>query len=382
MIPVALALLMSNAPPANDSLSDLSKLLADVSKRSAITVVPTYAPIKIVSDPKIVDDIVSPLRKEGFASLVSDVAVIYQMGLPQSHLGVLKGLVNEKEPAKAEYTEVTIPKTAVKDSTITFETKPGEAIKLSSLLDLDIPKRIMISPYYNFDNSNDFPLGMSAKNMVPAEFARALTRGLSGKLVIEDKAYKINFDATSFRTNAAKVIQLAQKGVDAGRKPSGMTVNYQGGSYSDYQEFQDAAQPAQSNTKPGLTAALALLNEAIAKMNDQLLEQTFAYKGTSTRLNMATFTSLQQYAVSYLRAASATPASGQAGADVRRPQPGGRNSPNLAALINRVDPQNPGRMTITTDFRISLELNLIQARRRPGTPVTVDAANVITIQVL
>ncbi|MEI8283070.1 MAG: hypothetical protein WCG75_11745, partial [Armatimonadota bacterium] len=341
-----------------------------------------YAPIKIVSEPKIVDDIVSPLRKDGFASLVSDVAVIYQMGLPQSHLGVLKGLVNVKEPAKTEFTEVTIPKSAVKDSKITFETKPGEAIKLSTLLDLDIPKRIMISPYYNFDNTNDFPLAMAAKNMVPAEFARALTRGLSAKLVIEDKAYKINFDANSFRTNAANVIKLAQKGVDAGRIPTGMSVQYQGGSYSDYQEFQDAAQPAQSNTKPGLTAALTLLNEAIAKMNDSLLEQTFAYKGTSTRLNMSTFTSLQEFAISYLKAASATPASGQAGADVRRPQPSGRNTPNLAALINRVDRQSPGRVVITTDFRISLELNLVQPRQRPGTPVNADAANVMTIQVL
>ncbi len=94
MIPIALALLMSNTTPAKDTLSDLSKILSEVTKRSSIVVVPTYDKVSIATDPKIVDDLVDPLRKSGFACLVSDVPVIYQMGIPASHLGVLKGLVS------------------------------------------------------------------------------------------------------------------------------------------------------------------------------------------------------------------------------------------------------------------------------------------------
>ena len=381
MIPIAVALLMSDTGPSNDTLSDLSKILSQVSKRSAIAVVPTYGKVSIASDPKIVDDIVSPLRKDGYASLVSDVAVIYQMGIPSSHLGVLKGLVAPPGPDKTAFKEVTIPATAIKNNNITFETKPGEAIKVGSLMNLELPKRIMVSPYYNFDNGGDFPLAMAAKDMVPAEFVRALTRGLSGKLEIGEKTYNINFDAVSFRTNVAKTLSLAQKGVDAGRTPAAMNVQYAGGSYSDYQEYQDAAQPAHSSSKQSLTAALTLLSEAISNMNDKSLEQTFAYKGSSIKLNLSNFVSLQDGVISYLRS-STPPPTGQPGADVQRPQRGGTPT-NLVALINRVDPKNPGKLAITTDFRLSLELNLVQ-RGRPQqlTPNTVDQSNTITIQIL
>lgn len=375
MIPIAVAFLMSGQQAPADSISDLSKVLFDVTQRSAIVVLPTYSKVSIATEPKIVDDLVSPLRKLGFASLTSDVAVIYQMGIPDSHLGVLKGLVSAIPPIQGAFKEVTIPQTAVKDNQISFETKPGEAIKVSTLMNLDLTRRIMVSPYYSFDNSGDFPLAMTAKNMPVAEFVKALTRGLSGKLKVEAKTYTIGFDAASFRTNFVKVLGLAQKGVDAGKSPSGMAQQYAGGTYSDYQEFQDAAQPAQSSSKPSLTAALTLLGQAINQMNDQLLEQTFAYKGTTTRLNLSNFTGLQASVINYLR--SSSPAAGsQTGADVQRNQ---RATPNLAALINRVDPQNPGRLNITTDFRISAELNLMQNRRRQG---QVDAANTVTIQIL
>ena len=382
MIPIALALLMSDTTPAKDTLSDLSKILSEVSKRSSIVVVQTYEKVSIATDPKIVDDLVDPLRKMGFASLVSDVPVIYQMGIPASHLGVLKGLLSAgAEAPKAGFKEVTIPQTAVKDNLITFETKAGEAIKVSTLMNLDLPKKIMVSPYYTFENGGDFPLAMSAKNMVPAEFVRALTRGLSGKLVIEEKSYTISFDATSFRSNMAKILTVAQKGVDEGRTPSGINVQYSGGSYSDYQEYQDAAQPAHSSSKASLTSALTLLGKSISTMNDKLLEQTFAYKGTSTRLSLATFTSLQEFAINYLKSAS-TPPSGQSGTSVQRQQPG-RPSSNLAGLVNRVDPQNPGRLVITTDFRVSLELNIMQrGGQQGGRPQPAEAANTITVQVL
>ncbi|MEI7984898.1 MAG: hypothetical protein WCI55_04655 [Armatimonadota bacterium] len=380
MIPIAIALLINSNVPAADSISDLSKALFEVAKRSAIVVVPTYDQVSVASDPKLVEDLVDPLRKQGFASLTSDVAVIYQNGIPQSHLGILKGLVAPKTPAKSAFKEVSIPQSAIKGNLITFETKPGEAIKVNTLMNLDLPRRIMVSPYYTFDNGSDFPLAMMAKDMPSSDFAKALARGLSGKLVTDPKFYNIAFDANNFRTNVSKLLVLAQKGVDAGLTPSGANVQFSGGSYSDYQEFQDTAQPAQSNSKPSLTAGLTLLGQAIAQMNDQLVEQTFAYKGTSTRLNLATFTGLQNAAISYLR--SSTPATQQAGTTSQRVQPG-RPTNNLAALVNRVDPRNPGKVVISTEFRVSLELNLMQGRpNRNGPPQTVDAANTITIQVL
>jgi hypothetical protein len=382
MNPITFALLMSGPGENPSSISDLSKALFGVTKRSSIVILPSYGPVSIATDPKVVDDLVDPLRKKGFASLISDVAVIYQSGIPASHLGVLKGLAYASDPDKGPFKEVTIPKTAVQDNTITFETKPGEAIKLSTLMNLDLSKRIMISPYYNFENGTDFPLAMIAKGMAPLEFVKALTRGLSGKLQIDAKTYTIGFDASSFRTNLTKVIALAQKGVDAGRLPSGMNVQYQGGSYSDYQEFQSAAQPAQSNTKPGLTAALTLLSSSIAQMNDQVVEQTFSYKGSSAKLNLAQFTSLQEIAINYLRSATPAP-SPQKGAEVNPAQQPGRPNSNLAMLINRVDPRNPGHVTITTDFRVTLDLNLMQGRRpRNNQPQNIDAANTISIQVL
>ena len=382
MIPIAIALLMSDTGSSSKSLSDVSKILADLSKGSAIAVTPNSRDISVASDIKLVEDLTLPLKKEGFATWLSEVAVIYQLGIPTSHLGVLKGLVAVpgSEAAKP-FKEVTIPASAVKDNLITFETKPGEAIKVSTLMNMDLTRRIMVSPYYTFDNGTDFPLAMNAKNMAPSDFVKALARGLSGKLVIDAKTYTIAFDAANFRSEMMKVIALARKGVDAGKTPAGIVNTFNGGSYSDYQEYQDVAQPAQSNSKEGLSAALTLLSSAINQMNDQLLEQTFAYKGTSTRLNLATFSGLQESAINYLKSATPAPPA-QAGADVQRSQ-GGRQRSNLAMLIPRVNAQSPGRLIITTDFRVALELNLMSGRpNRNGASQSVDAANTITIQVL
>lgn len=238
----------------------------------------------------------------------------------------------------------------------------------------------MVSPYYTFGNGGDFPLAMMAKDMDPLEFAKALARGVSGKLVVDAKKLSINFDASSFRANMVKVLGLAQKGIDAGRVPSGANAQFSGGSYSDYQEYQDLSQPAQSNSKLSLTAGLRLLGQALNQMNDQLVEQTFAYKGTTTRINLATFSGLQNGAVGYLQSSTTAPA--QQGTESRRSQPG-RPATNLAALVSRVNPKNPGYLIITTDFRVSLELNIMQGRRSSsGRQETVEAANTVTIQVL
>ena len=239
----------------------------------------------------------------------------------------------------------------------------------------------MVSAYFNSDTAGDFPLAINAKDMPASEFVKALTRGLSGKLAVEQKTYTINFDSSNFKGEFNKLLPLAQKGIDEGRTPSGITNQFTGGSSSDYQEYQDAVQPAQSNSKSALKAAIALLGQTVNSMNDKVLEQTFAYKGTSTGLNLAQFTDLQKYAVNYLQ--SATPSdSVQPGTQSQRP---GRGQNSLAGLVNRVDARNPGRLLITSDFRLSLELNLVgRQSRRQGVlqPGNVDAANKITIQVL
>lgn len=383
MIPIALTFLLA-APDAKDkTINDLAKAVSTITKRSAIAVLPTFDKVSLPEDPKIVDDIVSPLRKQGFSSLVSDVAVVYQAGIPRSHWGVLRGLIQKDAKSDATFKPVAIPQSAIKDNLITFETKDTEAVKLGSLMSLDFPRRIMVSPYFNSDNSGDYPIAISAKDMAYGDFVKALTRGLGGKLAVDSKTYTIGFDGASFRTNAGKLLALAQEGVNEGRMPSGVTAQFNGGSYSEYQEYQDASQPPMATSKPALTAALTLLGQTIGQMSDQLLEQTFAYKGTSTRLSLTTFTNLQVPAVNYLRAVSAG-AAPQTGATVQRRGPGG--GMDLTNIIRRVDPQNPGRLIITTDFRVSLELNLATQPRRgrngANPPVTADSGNSITIQVL
>ncbi len=386
MIPVIAALLISDTGQKTKTLNDLVKSVATITKRSSIAVLPTFDKVSVPDDAKEVEDIVSPMRKEGFASLVSDVAVVYQQGIPKSHWGVLAGLIQSTNSPAGAFQAVTIPQTAVKDNLITFETKGNEAVKIGSLMNLDLPKRIMISPYFNFENNSDFPLAISAKDMAAADFVKALSRGLGGKLVIDNKSYTIAFDAQAFRTSLTKLLGLAQQGVNAGKVPSGASAQFNGGSYSEYQEYQDATQAPQATTKPALNAALNLLGESIRQMNDQLLEQTFAYKGTSTRLNLATFANLQNSVISYLQAASNV-SNEQAGADVQRRQRGGGAQENLANLIRRVNPRDPGKLSITTDFRVSLELNLAQNRRRNNNnannpPEATGEANTVTIQVL
>lgn len=389
MIPLTLAFVLASPDPATKSMSDLAKTVSTLSKRSAIAIFPTYAAVPIPEDAKEVDDIVDPIKKQGYNALISDVAVVYQQGIPQSHWGILRGLVDAPAADKSTFKPVTIPASAVKDNTITFETKDDEIVKIGTLMSLDMPRRIMVSPYFNFNNSNDFPLALSAKDMNGGDFARALAKGLGGKLQIDSKTYTIAFDAASFRTNVSKLITKAIDGVKSGKHPSQGGGEYNGGSYQDYQQYQEASQPAQSNTKEGLTAALNLLGQTINQMSDQLLEQTFAYRGTSTRLNLATFTNLQNPAIQYLRAASSVATNNEAGADVHRGQQPGQNALDLNNVIRRVDPRSPGHLIITTDFRLSLELNMAQNNRRQrgagqfnGPPQSANEETTVTIQIL
>ena len=384
MIPIAIAFLLSSPDAKSKTMNDLAKSVAAISKRPAIAIFPSYDTVKMPDDAKSVDDIVSPLRKEGFASLESDVAMVYQQGIPRSHWGVLRGLVLKDQKNDASFKPVTIPQSAVKGSLITFETKDTEGVRLGSLANLDLPRRIQVSPYFNFENSTDFPLAISAKNMPYSEFVKALTRGIGGKLLVDAKTYMIGFDANAFRANVAKLVVKAEQGVNEGRTPSGSSAQFNGGNYTDYQEYQDASMPAQSTSKPALLAALQLLNSTVNQMTDQLLEQTFAYKGTATRINLATFFGLQDATVNYLRSAT-TPET--PGAEVsRRPRPNsvGGGSTDYASLIRRVDAKNPGRITITTDFRLSLELNVATNGRGPrnGAIAPGDTGNTVTIQVL
>ncbi len=380
MIHLTIAALILGSPPASDkTMSDLAKSVSEITKRPAISVVPTYLKIAMPETPKTVDDIVDPLKKDGFVAVLSDVGVVYQLGIPRSHWGILKGLIEKEPKPNTTPKMVAIPQTAVKDNFITFETKDTEVVRLGSLPELDLPRRLIISPYFNFEGNNDFPLTMTAKNMDAGDFAKALARGLGAKLKVDPKSYTLAFDPQSFRINANRLINQALQGVDAGRQPSAQQGQFQeGGSYEQYQEYQNANQPTQSNSKPALKAALNLLSQTINQMNDQLLEQTFAYKSSSTRLNLGSFMSLQNSAVTYMEAATAQQA--QSGADNRRP---GQNQQNLRALVRQVDPRDPGKLIITTDFRLTLELNVRRPQnQRVLTSVDSGGENTVTIQVL
>lgn len=363
MITATAAILLAFGPK-QATPSEVAAFIAETQKISAMVVMPNYQKITYEDTAKTLDELLLNLKKDGFSGSQSSAALLFQTGLPKSKLGVLRGLV--ESPAanaqpKASGQVVNVPRTAVANNMISFQTKAGEVVSIGGLVGLPFTRNLEISPYFSGDGANEFPLALNVKDLEGLEFAKLLGRGIGAKVTVDAKRVMLGFDAATFRTQFTKVLALAREGVNKDRKPD-MGFN------RGFQEFDPDGQfndgrghgPANSQTKEGLNAALNVLNATIGQMTDTTLEQTFAYANTDMALDMLRYPAIQQAIVAYFRSLPAdTPQSG--GTVVR----GGRPSVG-AVILNRVDPRNPGKVHISTDFRVRIELN-IASQNNPNT---------------
>ena len=94
-------------------------------------------------------------------------------------------------------------------------------------------------------------------------------------------------------------------------------------------------------------------------MSDSLVEQTFAFPNTSTRLNLNNYAGLKRFIGDYIR--SVLPKDSK-GATVSRGGGGGQALPSN--ILDRIDPNQPGELIVETNFRVAVELNLMAAGGR------------------
>lgn len=334
-------------------LSEISELLWAKSKRPSIVVSagPTqYSLDAEVSDP---DGFVDPAVRLGALLLRSDMTVLRPTILPESNWGVLKPLVGASSPSKLM--EETVPTSAVKGGKLVFSSAKGSVIGLRSLASLNFGKQIQLAGYFVGSQSSPFKVAISATSGVDGVvLAQSLATGLGGKFRVTEKAWVIDFDASAWRRGFSVLLSKAQEGLRKGESPSSQPqYDPSGGQVYDYQPQM----PSLAKSKESREFALSLLSQAIGALSDNLVEQTFAFPNTATRLNLNNYPGLKRPIGDFIRSLSAK-ASG--GATVTRPgQSGAALPPNV---LNRIDPNRPGELIIETNFRVSVELNLTGVR--------------------
>jgi hypothetical protein len=308
------------------------------------------------------DLFVDPVVKLGSVLMQSDMSVLRPTILPVASWGVLKAMV--EVPALGRVLVEDVPADAVKTGKLFFASKPYSTISLRSLSSLKFEKKIQVAGYFEGAQESPFKIAVSAKDGVDGVvFARSLATGLGGKFRVTDKVWFIDFDAQAWRRGFSTLMNKAQVGSksESVPRPPGH-IETDGNGEPVAQSF--------AQTSEAKMLALSLLNQTVSALSDQLVEQTFAFSNTVTRLNLNNYPSLKKFIGDFIRSVSAKTT---AGATVSRSGSTGVTLP--ANLLQRIDPNRPGELVIQTDFRLSVELNLVS-------PTSGDSREPFKVQIL
>lgn len=337
----------------SQNLSQIAELLAAKSKRPTLAITAGRTDYMLDTEVADPDAFVEPMIKLGSLLLRSDMSVIRPTILPESTWGVLKSLVGASSISKAS--EDRIPSTAVKDGKLFYSSANGTTVSLRALSELAFAKKIELAGYFVGSQTSPFKVAISAsKGVDGVVLAQSLATGLGGKFRVTDKTWVIDFDAVTWRRGFANLLAKAREGArKEGSSTSQPQYDPSGGQVYDYQPQM----PSLAQTKESRELALSLLNQTVNALNDRLIEQTFAYPNTVTRLNLNNYPALKHPIGDFVRSLTQKATNG---ATVNRPgQSGVTLPPNL---LNRIDPSRPGDLVIETNFRLSVELNLVGVR--------------------
>lgn len=339
--------MLPEAKPQN--LSQLAEQLSLKTKRPSMVISAGSTQFSVdtqIADP---DSFVDPVVRLGSLLLRSDMTVLRPTILPEANWGVLKPLVGAAPSAKTM--EEVIPASAVKGEKLVFSTTDGSVVNLRALASLNLGKQIQLAGYFVGTQSSPFKVAMSAPSGVEGVIlAQSLATGLGGKFRVTEKAWMIDFDATAWRRGFSVLLSKAQVGLRKGESPSSQP-QYDPSSGQIY-EYQPQM-PSLAKTKESRELALSLLSQTVSALSDNLVEQTFAFPNTATRLNLNNYPGLKRPIGDFVRSLTAK---SSGGATVTRQGQSGATLPTN--VLNRIDPNRPGELIIETNFRVSVELNL------------------------
>lgn len=361
---IATSLLVTLATP-QDSLgwSELAGLLAKYSSQPAMVLMPAAEKIEFLKTADSYDTLTDDLKKKGYNTSAAGIAFVYKNSLPPNRLGVLAGFF--ERPAVTTLRSAEISSKNVKDGNLTFETKPGEAVFMGSLASIREPKSVIVNPYF-LVSQTDFPMALKLKDAPVLDVMKAIAKAAGGKLTITGKTYNIDFDASNFRTQLQGVLSKAVKAANDGKMPKTPQPDYNNYNYEYPRGGGESFGPSLATDKSQVVAALNLLGQTVQSMAPDLIEQTFAYTGSKTRLNLNVYRTLQQPLVQFLN--SVKPKQGNTKNE--NPQAG-----NIANLLPRVSRTKPGNLVITSDFRLIAELNV-------QTGSNANQTNTVNLQIL
>ena len=338
------SMLFTDARPAD--LSQIAAMLAEKSKRPSMVISAGKTEFSVdagVVDP---DSFCDPMIRSGSILLRSDLSVLRPTILPEANWGILKSLVGGSAGPKV--TEESIPGEAMKGGKLKFTSAKGTVVNLRSIAGLKFDKKIQLAGYFEGTQSSPFKVALCVPGEVDGVvFAQALATGLGGKYRVTEKVWFVDFDSATWRRGFASLLAKSRDAVQKGGVISAQAQNEASNPGGDYQRQM----PSQSQTSSSRVAALNLLNQVVVAMSDSLVEQTFAFPNTTTRLNLNNYPGLKRFIGDYVR--TVLPKESK-GATVSRG--GGQGLPSN--LLERIDPNRPGELVIESNFRLSVELNL------------------------
>jgi len=338
------SMLFKEAKPAD--LSQIATMLAEKSKRPSMVISAGKTEFDVdagVSDP---DSFCDPMIRLGSILLRSDLSVLRPTILPEANWGILKSLVGGSAGPKV--TEESIPGEAMKGGKLKFTSAKGTVVNLRSIAALKFDKKIQLAGYFEGSQSSPFKVALCVPGEVDGVvFAQALATGLGGKYRVTEKVWFVDFDSATWRRGFASLLAKSRDAVQKGGVISTQPQYDPSNPGGDFQRQM----PSQSQTSLSRSAALNLLNQVVVAMSDSLVEQTFAFPNTTTRLNLNNYPGLKRFIGDYIR--TVLPKESK-GATVSRG--GGQGLPSN--LLERIDANRPGELVIESNFRLSVELNL------------------------
>ncbi len=338
------SMLLKEAKSAD--LSQIATMLAEKSKRPSMVISAGKTEFDVdagVSDP---DSFCDPMIRSGSILLRSDLSVLRPTILPEANWGILKSLVGGSAGPKV--TEESIPGDSMKGGKLKFTSAKGTVVNLRSIAALKFDKKVQLAGYFEGSQSSPFKVALCVPGEVDGVvFAQALATGLGGKYRVTEKVWFVDFDSATWRRGFASLLSKSRDAVQKGGVISTQPQYDPANPGGDFQRQM----PSQSQTSLSRSAALNLLNQVVVAMSDSLVEQTFAFPNTTTRLNLNNYPGLKRFIGDYIR--TVLPKESK-GATVSRG--GGQGLPSN--LLERIDPNRPGELVIESNFRLSVELNL------------------------
>ena len=316
-----------------------------------------------------------------YPAVAGAASAIYSQHLPYAWLYSLARYRKPGPVAKLKLTDM--PEDALVGGKLTYASKPGESLRLSSLAKLKWTLPLTLSSAFNEEVNPGLALAASVKDLDEAGFLRGVARAIGARFRQTSKAYLLEPLGAELKSRAIRAIELVGRdpvtpgdprtvlrlegegsedssdGLNllvAGEQTTTLAYDSAAGQRQDGRGSREPKPPTDAIVLARLTFARAVVDAIGPDAFEGLLSGDLA----SVSLPLGGNPALSNGVLGILRAEASAPTG-------PGPQPQGASQiaeERLRRLLATVSAQNPGGVTVGKGLAIGATLNLVDRRGR------------------